>query len=233
MGDIYFDNSADAIIDDWIKDVDTNSLSEAPARVVGMAGDSRNNFGIGFDAKGKKSGNQQSSDQSNSLIDSIKKKNAKKKISNKDLHFEQHGVVDDVAEMSKTSIVSGKNKKPHKQIERPHDKSIEKNTPDALMPPGGDPNAAREKPKRIKTRSKQKNIRRDKRALEHKPDHLQIGSKNYKGRPITSETRKVLGLEQPQNKRQKKKHVTGRENAQEHGKSKGSHEQEDDLGQRI
>lgn len=41
------------------------------------------------------------------------------------------------------------------------------------------------KRKRVKTRSKQKNIRRDNRPATVKPAHLQIGSKDYKGRPIT------------------------------------------------
>jgi hypothetical protein len=51
-----------------------------------------------------------------------------------------------------------------------------------------------ERPKRVKTRSKQKNIRRDKRGAEFKPSHLQIGSKDYQGRPLTKETKAILGL---------------------------------------
>jgi hypothetical protein len=39
--------------------------------------------------------------------------------------------------------------------------------------------------KRKKTRSKQKNIRRDTRRDEFKPEHLRVGSKDYKGRPLT------------------------------------------------
>ena len=39
--------------------------------------------------------------------------------------------------------------------------------------------------KKVKTRSKQKNIRRDKRGEEFKPSHLVIGSKDYLGRPLT------------------------------------------------
>lgn len=39
--------------------------------------------------------------------------------------------------------------------------------------------------KRTKTRSKQKNIRRDTRRDEFKPEHLRMGSKDYKGRPLT------------------------------------------------
>jgi len=50
------------------------------------------------------------------------------------------------------------------------------------------------KRKRTKTRSKQKNIRRDNRAVENKPSHLQVGSKEYQGRQLTKETKTVLGL---------------------------------------
>lgn len=45
---------------------------------------------------------------------------------------------------------------------------------------------------RKKVRSRQKNIRKDKRSV--KPEHLQIGSTNYQGRPITPETRSKLNL---------------------------------------
>ncbi|GAX10482.1 hypothetical protein FisN_21Lh183 [Fistulifera solaris] len=48
------------------------------------------------------------------------------------------------------------------------------------------------KRKRRKIRSKQKNIYKDQR--EKKPEHLIVGSKNYKGRPLTAETRAKLNL---------------------------------------
>ena len=41
-------------------------------------------------------------------------------------------------------------------------------------------------------RSRQKNIYKDKR--EKKPDHLVVGNKDYKGRPLTAETRAKLNL---------------------------------------
>lgn len=41
------------------------------------------------------------------------------------------------------------------------------------------------KRKRTKTRSKQKNIRKDRRADHVKPPHLQVGSALYSGRPMT------------------------------------------------
>lgn len=51
-----------------------------------------------------------------------------------------------------------------------------------------------ERKTRTKTRSKQKNIRKDTRTNDAKPVHLQIGSKDYNGRPITKETKANLKL---------------------------------------
>lgn len=48
--------------------------------------------------------------------------------------------------------------------------------------------------KRTKTRSKQKNIRRDNRADANKPIHLQKGSKEFHGRALTDATKVVLGM---------------------------------------
>jgi hypothetical protein len=58
------------------------------------------------------------------------------------------------------------------------------------------------KRKRIKTRSKQKNIRRDNRPDDQKPTHLKFGSKEYKGRPITFQTREKLGFPEKKTKLQ-------------------------------
>jgi hypothetical protein len=53
------------------------------------------------------------------------------------------------------------------------------------------------KRKRPKTRSKQKNIRRDKRDSAFMPEHLQMGSDKYTGRPLTEETKKYMGISKP------------------------------------
>jgi hypothetical protein len=49
--------------------------------------------------------------------------------------------------------------------------------------------------RRKKTRSKQKNIRKDTRSAEQMPDYLKLGNQNYSGRELTLETRKKLGME--------------------------------------
>jgi hypothetical protein len=55
-----------------------------------------------------------------------------------------------------------------------------------------DNDAPSQKRKRIKVRSRQKNIYKDKRS--EKPSHLIPGKHNYQGRPMTLETRKRLNL---------------------------------------
>ena len=52
----------------------------------------------------------------------------------------------------------------------------------------------RNKRKRKKTRSRQKNIRKDNRSIESRPSHLNRGSAEYTGRPLTHETKKKLGI---------------------------------------
>lgn len=53
---------------------------------------------------------------------------------------------------------------------------------------------ADERRHRKKTRSKQKNIRKDKRPMEQRPAHLRAGDPEYCGRGLTEETRTFLGL---------------------------------------
>mmetsp|Transcript_8615 Transcript_8615/g.19358 ORF Transcript_8615/g.19358 Transcript_8615/m.19358 type:complete len:321 (-) Transcript_8615:100-1062(-) len=53
--------------------------------------------------------------------------------------------------------------------------------------------------RRKKTRSRQKNIYKDNRAANDKPSHLVFGGADFGGRPMTSETKKKLGLETTKN----------------------------------
>jgi hypothetical protein len=48
------------------------------------------------------------------------------------------------------------------------------------------------KKKKSKTRSKQKNIRRDKRPMDQRPEHLRDGGEGH--RVLTDETKKKLGM---------------------------------------
>lgn len=56
--------------------------------------------------------------------------------------------------------------------------------------------AAWERRSRKKTRSKQKNIRKDKRPVGERPAYLRAGDPGFCGRGLTDETRKFLGLPQ-------------------------------------
>ncbi|CAM9644744.1 unnamed protein product [Ectocarpus fasciculatus] len=52
------------------------------------------------------------------------------------------------------------------------------------------------RPPRKKTRSRQKNIRKDKRPADQRPAYLRAGDPEFSGRGLTEETRKFLGLPQ-------------------------------------
>lgn len=61
--------------------------------------------------------------------------------------------------------------------------------------PGGEEEASEpRRRKRTKKRSKQKNIRRDKRSMDQRPTHLQEGHESFTGRVMSDETRRHLGL---------------------------------------
>lgn len=49
--------------------------------------------------------------------------------------------------------------------------------------------------KRKKIRSRQKNIRKDHREENDKPSYLTVGTNEYRGRPMTKETRQKLGIQ--------------------------------------
>jgi len=60
---------------------------------------------------------------------------------------------------------------------------------------GGQQREDGKRKKRRKVRSRQKNIYKDRRDRGEKPSHLVPGNKDYRGRPLTAETRAKLNLE--------------------------------------
>ena len=52
----------------------------------------------------------------------------------------------------------------------------------------------KQKRRKPKIRSRQKNIKKDSRTSSQKPEHLKLGHKEYAGRPMTQETRSYLNL---------------------------------------
>lgn len=78
---------------------------------------------------------------------------------------------------------------------------------------GDTSDAAYQKKKKRKTRSKQKNVRKDTRSSQDKPEHLRIGSKNYAGRALTPETRTRLCLPESRTSQIRKERATGKVHA--------------------
>jgi len=78
---------------------------------------------------------------------------------------------------------------------------------------GDTSDAAYQKKKRRKTRSKQKNVRKDARSSQDKPEHLRIGSKSYAGRALTQETRIRLSLPESRTSQIRKERATGKVHA--------------------
>ncbi|KAL3805703.1 hypothetical protein HJC23_005947 [Cyclotella cryptica] len=65
---------------------------------------------------------------------------------------------------------------------------------DQIEPSTNNEHEENKKYKRKKTRSRQKNIRKDKRSIEEKPAHLVLGNSDYTGRPLTKATKEKLVL---------------------------------------
>lgn len=75
----------------------------------------------------------------------------------------------------------------------------------------GDDSKNSKKRKRRKVRSRQKNIRKDNRAT--KPTHLVPGSADYRGRPLTAETRKRLNISESRRSAKLKSYWESQENS--------------------
>jgi hypothetical protein len=207
MDDFYFNDSTTGVVDDWIKEIKDDDQQQ----MVGKAGqqpilgfdnqDRRKNYGLGYENKSTK---QEKKDDV--LVERMMKQK-KKQSSQAAVVDITHGIVEEEI-LSRASSVGQKRKL--SQEETKQNSIVNISTPSQgnqskgpkPLPIGGADvgNMNGEllledtKPKRIKTRSKQKNIRRDKRGTEFKPSHLQIGSKDYQGRPLTKETKAILGL---------------------------------------
>lgn len=138
----------------------------------------QHNVGLGFQ--------QKKSEIRNLIHDQSLSKNKKTKTEH---DLDTHGIVES-DNLSRTLI----NNPPNIELQHSNSSDIVKNVDYSMS----DTLAARDlkiKTKKTKTRSKQKNIRRDRRSANHKPSYLQFGSSDYKGRPLTKETKKIIGVE--------------------------------------
>ena len=193
------------------------SLIDSDKEEIRLGNDARNKFGLGYDAKEAKSTVEEQREQNDALMERIKKrKKLAKEERKKLLDQEQHGVIEE--DIGGRYTVPSKGSKPRsdiicvtankKKAGSSYNVAKKLKTTSALSTSGNSNTADSEnvnrgevnepannmKRKRPKTRSKQKNIRRDKRDDAFKPKHLLVGSKNYTGRPLTVETKKVMGL---------------------------------------
>lgn len=140
--------------------------------------------------------------------------NKRQRDNNDDSEYEPtHGLVEDMEEsrtaigafVKKSVMKAQKKQKALEEVAKAAESkpaeasSVPAETPRPLTADSNAAGSETAKPKRVKTRSKQKNIRRDNRSAESKPSHLQIGSKEYSGRPLTQETKKLLGISKPPN----------------------------------
>lgn len=207
MEEFYFQDNTLGVVDDWIKDVEDDGK---PLIQTYDNTDTRKNYGLGYENKTK----TKIEDKNDVLFERMTKQKKRKqeiKAVGDDI---THGIVE---EEILSRVPSGKKRKlpqeeskpqtERKQAsENPIQASEQFNSKSQPVESGEVFNGEEQRPKRIKTRSKQKNIRRDKRAAEFKPSHLQVGSKDYKGRPLTPETKAILGLppKKPQNNKRKK-----------------------------
>lgn len=165
--DVLFSSNNDSIIDEWLNGVSLDQNTKQQLAVI----DSTSSQGLGF-----KKPRVEAKNTDNALVKRLKRDVKQKSVKVENSLCESHGIIEN-EEVSRTSL--------HTLVDN---RSSNKSKVSEIKPIIGMKTAAVEetlKRKRPKTRSKQKNIRRDRRAIEHKPEHLQIGSKHYTGRPLT------------------------------------------------
>ena len=202
MEDLYFEDATKGVVDDWVKDLE----DQPTATSQGFENnDLRKNYGLGFDKKEIKKQGGHGMATKDVLVERMTKQQKKKEYK-RDIVEITHGIVEEeiLSRVSSTSV-AGRKRKQNQEEELKKQNLTQQSTEVTPNPPqpqstqshgalGEGEISQDQPPKRVKTRSKQKNIRRDKRAEEFKPSHLHIGSKEYTGRPLTKETKAILGL---------------------------------------
>eukprot|EP01039_Chlorochromonas_danica_P001170 gene1170-1277_t len=212
----FQDDPAANVVDKWLDLKDLNDDEDEvlhPSVLAATTAPSNQRLGLGFQPSS-------SAAKTAALAQSLKKDKKRKRtgLSTEDEDFleEMHGLVeDDLMEESRIKVFSKKqhdtsNPASQKKSKTP---AVKTNSSEKPVPPAPEPASApvpsaspaapagseeemkgEKKRKRVKTRSKQKNIRRDNRPESAKPVHLLPGSKEYKGRPLTPETKAILHL---------------------------------------
>ena len=138
--------------------------------------------------KDKKSVSNKSILSTNAEVDEGKKAKKKKKKKSKKERQREQEALNAKPQEEEVDNESGGSKKDEKDLQV---KELVQDKSNDRIPKE---NEFKTSKKRRKIRSKQKNVRKDNRANNAKPDHLKIGSASYQGRPLTRETRDFLSL---------------------------------------
>ncbi len=197
-------------VDSWLDLSELVKQSDPTAVQTSTSVSSNIRVGLGFQSSGKPGSKL-----------AVNNKSRKRKIGTEDDFLEElHGVVEEEVEESRTQAISSTNKKTvtgeNAKKSKNSGDNIERvkinsssNAVLAILRPapiptprpatavagdGADNSSIKKKHKKIKTRSKQKNIRRDTRPVECRPEHLKLNRTSYRGRSLTPETRTKLNL---------------------------------------
>ena len=187
--EIYFNDSSLSIVEEWMggiqsgHELDSEETSKESFEII--------NSKAGLGSKNVLSNVAHVDALAVRLAKNAKKrkKSEPKGILEADVDF--HGSIEDEFEDSKVAAASSfRPKKNSKGADRVFQSVVAEpvSVPaveTADKPTESEQDELRTKRKRPKTRSKQKNIRRDNRPVSNKPVHLQLGSKEYRGRPLT------------------------------------------------
>lgn len=226
LREVYFDRTASKIVEQWVQPSGTSSTIDDIDNMIrksifstnlSESSSKTNRIGIGY------------KQHSNKVTDELEQRLLNKKRKSKnygDKDIESTKVMDDEKEETKLDIILSTKAKSRSISEAKTKASLEddatiRHTPSSKTK-SSDQSSGSVHPdtslndstkqyygpirKRKKTRSKQKNIRRDHREQDEKPIHLQFGSKEYRGRPLSQETKRALHIDTV--KKNKKRKLT-------------------------
>lgn len=201
LKDVYYQSNASKITEEWMKSYPsfTESQSDIKELQYSSLGNTKN-----FKTREE--------EELEKRLLNKKKRNKDKAITSEDNNKINNNNEDsDIDEVSKIHLVKTKKSKidsvnSSKQMNTSSNIEINRTNENKSIPNNANTmnNNDIEKPiplKRKKTRSKQKNVRKDNRANDQKPIHLQIGTKEYRGRPLTEATKKILAIDVKKDKK--------------------------------
>ena len=202
MDDVYYEDEGQRIVDAWLAGGASVSTKAKATTAVALAldtdkKDGKRGLGFAFDKANSKSSNKYAAEKNG--------KSMKRKLydvdEDEESEGEMHGIVEDVIEKAKKAVTYS-----DQLLARTADKASVMQAKHATSKSNND-DSNNAPWKRPKTRSKQKNIRKDNRPVEQRPS----GSWS---RPLTPQTKVKIGvagvtgaLDEGKKKRNKKKKI--------------------------